>query len=199
MALENLLRLDVRTLAKDGALQLGRASFISWESGSKIRMVAAEGSLRLEYTHNGRALDYAVTLSRTPCNYGGTRVWAICPALGCSHRVAVLYLYGSVFVCRHCTGHLYASQSESANWRDNSMSWKLRRRMGCDWGAHDIPAEWIRKPKGRHQKTHERMIARLEKVDRKALAAFAAGMAVLSRHARLLKEDLPDDQAWGTD
>lgn len=143
--------------------------------------------MRLQYTHNGRALDYVIQLSRTPCNYGGTRVWGICPARDCRRRVAVLYLCGGAFVCRHCTGLLYDSQSESATWRGISQSWKLRRRMGCDWGPYDMPAAYIPKPKWMHWKTHARMVARLQRVDRSSEAAFIAGMGRLEARLERLE------------
>lgn len=149
--------------------------------------MAAETHMRLQYAHNGRALDYVIQLSRTPCNYGGSRVWAICPARDCRRRVAVLYLRGGVFVCRHCTGLLYDSQRESATWRANSQSWKLRRRMGCDWGSYDMPAAYIPRPKGMHRKTHARMVARLQRVDRISAAAFMAGLERLDARLEKLK------------
>lgn len=171
-----MLRLDVRRLARQEVLVPGRSSRVHWGESAAIGVVAAEHYFRLQYTHNGRPVDYTILLSRTPCNYGGSRVWAICPAMGCTHRVAVLYLSGALFVCRHCTGQLYASQSESASWRDSRQSWKLRQQLGCAWGADDIPAAYIAKPKGMHWKTYARMVARLERVDLKAEAAFSAGL-----------------------
>src|SRR5438552_12130029 len=53
------------------------------------------------YGEDWKDEEYPIFLDRTPCNYGGERVWFLCPARGCSRRVAVVY-GGSIFACRHC-------------------------------------------------------------------------------------------------
>lgn len=187
MALEELLKLDIALLARQGALRSGSISTITWGTRSGIQITASEHALRLTYSRAGEPWAYDVRLSRTPCNFGGTRTWALCPARGCNKRVAALYLYGGAFVCRHCTKALYASQCETAAWRDNAMSWKLRRRLGCELGPDHVPARWIARPKGMPRKTHARLIARLEKLDRKAAISFAGTMEMLlGRHGEAL-------------
>jgi hypothetical protein len=71
MALEDLLRLDTRKLARQGALRPGNVANVKWESGSNIQSTASANSLHLKYNRYGESLAYDVRLSRTACHYGG--------------------------------------------------------------------------------------------------------------------------------
>lgn len=65
-----------------------------------------------------KPLDYSIELTSTPCNYGGTRYWFICPLLindrTCGKRVGKLYLpeRGEYFGCRACYNLTYKSCKE---------------------------------------------------------------------------------------
>lgn len=57
-------------------------------------------------------------LVSTPCRYGGTRWWFLCPlsidGKSCNRRVTTLYFVdGSGFGCRHCHDLAYRSSRES--------------------------------------------------------------------------------------
>ena len=60
-----------------------------------------------------------ISLTTTPCHYGGVRYWFLCPAVVdgvlCENRVGMLYLppAGQVFGCRHCYGLTYESCQQS--------------------------------------------------------------------------------------
>jgi hypothetical protein len=60
-----------------------------------------------------------VSITTTPCHYGGGRYWFRCPAVVdgvlCENRVGVLYLPpgGTVFGCRQCHGLTYESCQQS--------------------------------------------------------------------------------------
>lgn len=186
MSLDSLLRLDVSELRKMDALATEPGEELevrlSWGDSASIHVLVTYGALRLVYDYKDQPRDYLVMLERTPCNYGGERVWLMCPAKGCKHRVAALFLYGGVFVCRHCTGLLYASQMTTANWRARDQEWKLRFAMGVKPG--DIrPAYMIPRAKGRHRKTHERLIARLQRLERLAAAKSWAMIRRLAKRA----------------
>lgn len=186
MSLDALLRLEVSALRKMDALATERGEELErslhWGESS-IWIAVTYGALRLIYDYKGQPRDYLVVLDRTPCNYGGERVWLMCPAKGCKHRAAVLFLYGGVFVCRHCTGLLYTSQLTAANWRAKDQEWKLRRALGIKPG--DIrPAYMIPRAKGRHRKTHDRLIAKLQRLE---LLAAANSWATIKRLQRRLE------------
>ena len=60
-----------------------------------------------------KRMDYIVMLDSTKCYFGdGERWWFLCPRVGCSKRVGVLYLSQGVFTCRHCLDLKYDSQYE---------------------------------------------------------------------------------------
>ncbi len=49
-----------------------------------------------------------VQLATTPCNFGNKRYWFKCSK--CDRRIAVLYMLGDVFLCRHCHELTYHSK-----------------------------------------------------------------------------------------
>lgn len=51
--------------------------------------------------------EQVVRLTKTKCNYGGERVWFLCPA--CSKRVGTIYRrpLTDLFLCRHCLNLTY--------------------------------------------------------------------------------------------
>jgi hypothetical protein len=99
------LRLDVRWLARTGLFQQTGASWrpVHWTT----RNGASAGAITVGYCAQrpeelilryrlstvddaaGTAVREAIQLERTPCHYGGERVWCHCP--GCGRRKVVLY------------------------------------------------------------------------------------------------------------
>ncbi len=121
-----------------------------------------EDHLLLEYTHNKTdAVKQRLTLTRTPCNYGGERVWFICPS--CGKRVAVLYSGGKYFACRGCCNLTYQSCNETAMDRKYRRANDLRRRIGAKPGCfNSLP---IFKPKGMHQTTWNRIRWEIQQIE----------------------------------
>jgi len=90
---ESALNLDILDLQKKGflALEAGFSSQIQWISNGKqcsivgYELKRSDGvpvSMRLQYTTsnaNPRACDYWISITGTACNYGGIRLWFICP------------------------------------------------------------------------------------------------------------------------
>ena len=138
--------LDVRKLKRDGCLEPGFSGQSTWSRGgtviATIRFrVGQEASglmyVQLMYRSRDRSevwqdMDYRVVLDRTPCNYGGSRVWFQCPA--CGRRVAILY-GGRVFACRHCQRLAHDCQRERPDDRAARQADKLRDRLGWIPGA----------------------------------------------------------------
>ena len=130
---EHMLRLDVRRLHREGWLRPGLAFTLKWswrdEPAGNICIVTNTDSIRLLYTHgsgeNRETMDYPVNLDWTPCNYGGTRTWFLCPR--CGRRVGVLF-GGKRFLCRHCQGVAYAVENENRLDRLLRRSNMLRER-----------------------------------------------------------------------
>jgi len=97
-----------------------------------------------------------VVLDRTPCHFGGSRVWFLCPR--CSCRVAFLYLVDDLFLCRHCHGLVYVSTTLPRLERLARRIARMRATLGdfrpADaFGLDPIPA----RPHGMHRATYERL------------------------------------------
>ena len=167
-----LLRLDVVSLQRDGALDAGRAGLLSWgcekDGRSTISFQSMGDSLRLVLRvriDGGEWEDVTQTvyLERTSCRFGGERPWFLCP--GCGHRVGVLY-GRRLFLCRVCHGLTYASQCEGEADRLLRRANKLRARLGGEPGIFAI----ICKPKRMRWTTFERMMDEIHSLEEASLA-----------------------------
>lgn len=175
---EEVYRVDIRYMRKQGLLRWpGATGSLSWSRGGEqtgsIRCRVEQEALVLNYRHrsygeNWQDMEERVRFDRTPCNYGGERIWFLCPH--CGRRVAVLYGAGARFLCRHCYGLPYASQNETYMDRMMRKARKIRRRLGASESLFDPISE---KPKGMHLRTFER----LEGEEREANQASTFAMA----------------------
>lgn len=172
---EHCLRLDVRALARHKVLAGGvfswrwTNSYTGEESGS-ITIYSRPDGLHLSFSQNGQPCSHEVGIVRTACHYGGNRPWLSCPP--CGRRVAVLYLRGGRFICRHCARAVYASQSEDLFGRAWRRQSKLERKLGEYWA----------RPKGMHHATRTRLVAAIqacEELRERALIDFAQRMGML--------------------
>jgi hypothetical protein len=156
----DMLALDIRKMKKLDCLRVGYEGKWHWSShGERIASIGfavGQSSLHLNYKHNDVPMNYAVSLDKAPCNYGGHRTWFLCPARGCGRRIAVLY-GGKVFACRKCHDLVYMSQSE-ADW-DRALRKADYIRDALGWKA-DAANGWGDKPKGMHWSTFETLIVK---------------------------------------
>jgi hypothetical protein len=154
--------LDVRRLQRDGLLTAGKSFGWSWtRNGEKVASINVRTEtdrVILDYKHRSgggewKSENYPVRVEWTPCNYGGSRAWFRCPAVGCGRRVAILY-GGTIFACRHCYRLAYSSQRENLDDRATRRADKIRDRLKWEPGilnGHGI------KPKGMHSRTYQRL------------------------------------------
>jgi hypothetical protein len=70
-----------------------------------------------------------IGLDRTPCRFGGERLWFRCPA--CKRRAVVLYDIRRRFRCRHCADLRYATQQADPTARMQIKAQRIRRRLGA--------------------------------------------------------------------
>ena len=116
-------QIDVRRFQRRGLLEAGTRFSWSWALEGKqvadIEVLVGEGQLTLEYRYRQGEDEWEdvvedVALVWTSCNYGGRRAWLICPGVKndvpCRRRVAIIYLGGRYFLCRHCYELGYESQ-----------------------------------------------------------------------------------------
>jgi len=157
--------LDIREMKREGWLEPRGWRTIRWrrngEITASIGVLALPDYLYLRYSHESwdgecRAREYPVFFASTRCNYGGERSWFLCPAKGCSRRVAVLYS-GSVFACRHCWDLSYECQREAPWARAMRRAQKIQAKLGGT-NLDDFPE----KPKWMHWETYSRLATEYE-------------------------------------
>ena len=115
---------------KDVAQQILRFSCQVEANEKRIHLcyAVADGSSQ-EMDH----MDYTVGIVKTPCNFGGFRLWFLCPfpkeGKQCRRTVGKLYLPpgGKYFGCRYCYDLAYQSQRE--NYRIPKKIFKLLRNI----------------------------------------------------------------------
>ena len=154
--------LDVRRLQRDGLLSAGKSFGWSWtRNGEKVASINVRTEadrVILDYKHRSgggewKSENYPVRVEWTPCNYGGSRAWFRCPAVGCGRLVAILY-GGTIFACRHCYKLAYACQRENLDDRATRRADKIRDRL--KWEPGILNGYGI-KPKGMHWRTYQRL------------------------------------------
>lgn len=181
---EDYRTLDVRRLQREGLLEPGRNFLWQWSVENKtiasINVTVEHNRLILDYRHRSgneewQKKHYPINLSWTPCHFGSSRAWFICPAAGCSKRVAILY-GGSIFACRQCYQLVYPSQRESTDDRSARRADKIRKRFDWELGILNGNGE---RPKGMHQRTYERLIRKHDAFVEMSLAGIAKRLGIL--------------------
>lgn len=134
----------------------------------------------------GGDLSQTVELSRIASGFGGSRAYWLCPT--CGARVRFLYFTGAIFLCRRCSRVNYRSQqenkSDSMRFYNKGMAlvekhldrWPRFRPDGfsfCDW----VPD----RPKGMHETTYRRYLARFLRYRKKHADRQMADMLRLLR------------------
>lgn len=176
----DMLRLDVRKLHKAGMLTTGTNGW-RWHRADGLTLHEASitgqpGGIRI--TH-GAGMSYSIAIERTACNMGGHRVWWLCPAIGCSRRVAILYgRGGAIFACRHCHRLNYPCQRESNSDRNFRQVEKLRERLGWQRG---IANGHQGKPHRMRWQTYWKLVQQHERLERAICGAIARRFSISSK------------------
>lgn len=146
---------------------------INWRwsrNGKQVGLISVkvegENLLRFEYRsrlYGGEweEINYTVHITRTSCNYGGTRPWFECPK--CFRRVAKLYADGHYFLCRHCYNITYKSRSQPKWDRVMDEQYRIRERLGDDGSLCDPFPD---RPKGMHGRTYRKLLIRYSKLEK---------------------------------
>lgn len=170
-------RLDVRRLARAGALRLGFGGGWQWtcngEVVASIKLRAEHDRVVLTYRYRSggdewKDQQYPVLIARSRCHLGGSRPWFICPALGCGRRVAILY-GGTVFACRQCHRLAYASSREDASDRATRRADRIRARLGWEPGILNGSGP---KPRWMRPRTFQRLAAQHDQLVESSLAGM---------------------------
>ena len=143
---EQATQLSIFKLKEFGLLVGFHVSTLTWThkaSGHKnsigitVDVEEAEPYVKVNYTTTDRNTgektdyDYKISLTTTPCNFGGVRYWFICPlsvnGVYCGRRTGTLYLAsgGNYFGCRHCYNLSYESRNESRLGRFGNIGYTI--------------------------------------------------------------------------
>lgn len=141
--LNDVLSIDIAFLKKQGLLSQQCKAEIAWIIDDETRY-----SVTYLFSGNEAILSYTVSrngeeptprrdrilFDKTKCNFGGSRLWFLCPT--CGKNARKIYLVGDRFECRGCSGLPYRSQSESERDRLVRRADKLRSKIGAapGWG-----------------------------------------------------------------
>jgi hypothetical protein len=192
---EQWRNIDVRRWAREGSLIAGTSFGWYWSvNGRSVASISIHvpdtNQVRLMYqlTRNGesRSYDYSVHLERTPCHFGGSRVWFLCPC--CNRRTAKLYGPNSLFACRHCLQLNYACQRIAKRERWIERAWTLHRKAGSSFSPMDCASELIAKPKWMRWRSFKSIISRISFADARAQEELDRMFCLLSKKAKLQLE-----------
>ena len=162
---EECSSIDANRLNRDGCLKDGWNGTTTWSRNGKkfssIGMRATANYLHLGYSseHYGSVIQ-PIRIERLPCRFGGWRAYFRCE---CGKRVAKLYGFGRLFLCRHCYGLFHFSKNEGSWDRSLRQRTKHKRRLTDDGSleAYEMP-----KPKGMWWMTFYRLQRRAQAAER---------------------------------
>ncbi len=134
----------------------------TWSNGNSMHAQKTASELIFRYSIDGQVKAEWIALGSLPRHFGGTLTIAYCPC--CGRAVRVLY-FASQFVCRRCTGAVYASKGRGRAMRAQVQFQKLRARIRP--GTEDYDLNYMpRRPKGMRRATYERLRGRaIEKLN----------------------------------
>jgi hypothetical protein len=155
---ESSLPVDIRELKRKGLLIPGGWITSKWSRNgqvhSSIGASVYDDKLVLKYTYQKTEnVEQPIRFAWTWCNFGGKRIWFVCPY--CGRRCAVVYSCGKYFAYRICRNVAYQTQNET--WQDRlfTKANKLREKIGADPGAFN-PLSYF-KSKHMRYKTWDRI------------------------------------------
>jgi hypothetical protein len=169
--------IDIRCWNRYGLLKTNNSFMWQWshngEVVASIRVRTESSRVILTYRHRRDCEDwndesYPVYLDWSSCNFGGRRHWFLCPAQGCSRRVAILYS-GGIFACRHCHRLAYKSQREALHDRAARRANSIRKKLGWEPGVFSDDGC---KPKGMHWRTYAKLTAEQDDFVQTSLAGI---------------------------
>jgi hypothetical protein len=182
--------LDVNSLSRKGLLEPGTRGRVRWSKGEVVfgfvSFEVKDGSFVLEYRYRRNSSEeweevrYPVRLSWTPCNFGGSRPWFVCPGVlnghYCGRRVAKLYDGGKYFLCRHCYDLTYRSRKDGQKNRALHKCQRIRQRLG---GSANMSEPFPPKPKGMHFDTYIKLWREHDRANREYTRRMILDLEVL--------------------
>lgn len=125
----------------------------------------------VELFYLGSPWSVTLELTRTPSGFGGSCTFWLCPC--CDRRARFLYFKGKGFVCRSCAKLNYAVQQRTKDSVNHAYDGirlareKLHWRPLIDVKPLDFPYMTPDRPKGMHETTYRRHLARYRRYQEK--------------------------------
>ena len=177
---QSLRCIDSRQMTKQDIFLEGNQGSYYWsdaetkEINASINYRYQHQVLTLSYSSGEKSFNYSIRVDQSACNYGGVRLWFICPSPQCMKRVAKLYMGSSkVFACRHCNKLNYAIQQMAEKDKARYHMYKMRDKLGWSYN-HVTFLKRITKPLNMHHKTFNAIVAKHDEYERQFLVNFQA-------------------------
>jgi len=127
---EDFLNLDILDFNKEKLLEPGTDFKLTYSRNDRdiqsVSIVVGPDSLSLEYNYHQVTKRQEVELTRTSCNYGGTRTWFQCSQ--CHAKRNTLYFGPDGFwACRQCLSLAYRVQALNPHERHLYRAEKIKR------------------------------------------------------------------------
>jgi len=191
---EQATQLSIFKLKEFGLLRGYSASTLTWThkaSGKQDSIgitvdIEDEPYVKVNYTITDRTTgektkyDYKISLTSTPCHFGGVRYWFICPlsvnGVYCGRRTGTLYIAsgGNYFGCRHCYNLSYQSRNEPRFARPGGMFYPLKLDGQVE-KLNDKIKRWSYKSKP------TRKVRKLRALEQRMERAYAVSNMLLKR------------------
>jgi hypothetical protein len=136
---EGLQRIDLARLRREHPLTVRTVAYAAYGRGEE-------------------EIKATLCFAETKTQFGGRRLWFICPS--CGGRCRVLFAWRWL-MCLRCCGLRYSSQAETRGGRAVRAMFKIVRRLDLSAQINNLPL----KPKGMHWRTYERLVHRYEAQD----------------------------------
>jgi len=147
----------------------------------KVKWTGDQGGyFILDYKRDGGKYQERISFTKTPCHFGGSRIWLDCP--GCGRRVGKLYLPTT----------LYSNYNDGVrvqNWRCRyfyKLTYEQRRSRNLsrifEWRAQQVAQKLIEKknhfykPKNMHWKTFDNLVDKWNALTEQENAHFLSGL-----------------------
>lgn len=128
---------------------------IKWPNGNTVTAEGIGSVIQIRYAVNGQSHSDRIGLHRTSCNYGGERLFLICPK--CDRPRTTLYA-AAPFACRVCHNLAYPSENALPLFRAYDTGQDIAHKLAGRFVTLDEP--FPDRPKGMHRKTYERKRAK---------------------------------------
>lgn len=125
-----------------------------------------DGYLVIDYSRDGLKLSERIRLTETPCHFGGSRSWLVCP--NCGRRVGKVYLPTNLYsggqrvqswLCRHCYKLSYEQRRARGGLELSEVLGQRADRLLDRSGITIDKRGYYRRPRGMRRKTFERLVA----------------------------------------